>query len=263
MIFDTHAHYDDEAFDADRDALLTDLHENQGICGIANVGFHKESIGRTHELADRYDFIYEVLGFHPDETREMEAESDTILDWLRNQLDRPKVLAVGEIGLDYYWDKTEREIQKKWFRAQLELAKERHLPVVIHSREAAADTLEILKEARIPAGDLDMHCYSYSPELARIYLDMGYYLGIGGVVTFKNAKKVKEVIAEAPLEQILLETDAPYLAPVPFRGKRNDSGKIPLVIRAIAELKGISCEEVEETCLANALRFYRLPAKGA
>ena len=258
MIFDTHAHYDDTAFDSDRDELLCSLHEN-GICGIANVGFHKESIGTTHALADRYDFIYEVLGFHPDETYEMEREERSILPWLTEQLKRPKVIGLGEIGLDYYWDKTDREIQKKWFRAQLALAKELDRPVVIHSREAAQDTMEILKEAGIGPGKLDMHCYSYSLEQAKVYLEMGYYLGIGGVSTFKNAKKLKEVIAVMPPERILLETDCPYLTPAPFRGKRNDSGKLPYVIRAIAEIKGMSPEEVEEICLENALRFYRLP----
>ncbi|MBO6163738.1 MAG: TatD family hydrolase [Lachnospiraceae bacterium] len=260
MIFDTHAHYDDEAFDEDRDDLLMELHEKQNIAAIANVGFHKASIASTHALADRYPFIYEVLGFHPDETYEMEEAGDDILLWLKEQLARPKAIAVGEIGLDYYWDKTPREIQKKWFRAQLALAKDLDLPVVIHSREAAADTLQILQENQIAPGNLDMHCYSYSPEQAEIYLKMGYYLGIGGVSTFKNAKKLKEVIALAPLEQLLLETDAPYLTPTPFRGKRNDSGKIPLVISAIAQIKGISEKQVEEACYANALRFYRLEA---
>ena len=258
MIFDTHAHYDDEAFDPDRGELLTQLHRD-GICGIANVGFNRRSIETTHQLADRYPFIHEVLGFHPDETWEMEQESETILPWLAEQLSRPKVIGLGEIGLDYYWDKTDREIQKKWFRAQLALAKERNLPVVIHSREAAQDTMEILQEAGIQPGNLDMHCYSYSLEQAKIYLDMGYFLGIGGVVTFKNARKLKEVVEYMPLSRILTETDCPYLAPVPYRGKRNDSGKLPQVIAAIAEIKGLAPEAVEEACLENAKRFYRLP----
>ncbi len=256
MIFDTHAHYDDEQFDPDREELLTKLH-SEGICGIANVGFNRASILSTHRLADQYDFVWEVLGFHPDETWEMEEDAERILPWLSEQLARPKVLAVGEIGLDYYWDKTDREIQKKWFRAQMDLAKQLHLPVVIHSREAAADTMELIREGGIPEGMLDMHCYSYSPEQAKEYLKMGYFLGIGGVSTFKNAKKLKEVLELAPLEQLLLETDCPYLAPVPFRGKRNDSGKIPLVIDAIAAIKGIEPERVEEVCLENTCRFYR------
>ena len=257
-IFDTHAHYDDDAFDPDREDLLASL-PAEGICGVANVGYKKQSIEATHALADRYDYIYEVLGFHPDETWEMEAEKDEILPWLSAQLDRPKVIALGEIGLDYYWDKTEREIQKKWFRAQLSLAKEKNLPIVIHSREAAQDTLEILKEAAPAPGTLVMHCFSYSREMADIYLKMGYYLGIGGVATFQNAKKLKEVVAAAPIGQILLETDCPYLTPAPFRGKRNDSRKISLVIKAIAELKGMEEEEVAGICLENAYRFYRLP----
>ena len=255
MIFDTHAHYDDEQFDPDREELLTRL-ASEGICGIANVGYNRETIASTHRLAEKYDYIWEVLGFHPDETWEMEEDSERILPWLAEQLDRPKVLAVGEIGLDYYWDKTERPVQKKWFRAQMDLAKQLHLPVVIHSREAAADTMELIREGGIPEGMLDMHCYSYSPEQAKEYLKMGYYLGIGGVATFKNAKKLKEVIELAPLDRLLLETDCPYLAPVPFRGKRNDSGKIPRVIEAIAEIKKVAPEEVEAACLANTKQFY-------
>ena len=257
-IFETHAHYDDEAFDPDRDEVLSAL-PAAGIVKVANVGYNRRSIAATHELADRYDFIYEVLGFHPDETWEMEEDKDRILPWLSEQLDRPKAIALGEIGLDYYWDKTDRDVQKKWFRAQLDLAKEKDLPVVIHSREAAQDTLDILKEARVASGQLELHCFSYSLELAKIYLDMGYYLGIGGVVTFKNAKKLKEVVEYMPADRILLETDCPYLTPAPFRGKRNDSRRIPLVISAIAELKHMEEEEVAEICLKNAGEFYRLP----
>lgn len=258
MIFDTHAHYDDDQFDEDRHELLTGLHGN-GVCGIANVGFNKASILRTHELADQYDFMYEVLGWHPDEVWEMEQEEETILDWYREQLNRPKVLAVGEIGLDYYWDKSPRDVQKKWLRKQLEVAREIGKPVVIHSREAAQDTMDVIKECGGPDFSMDIHCYSYSLEMAKEYLKMGYYLGIGGVVTFKNARKTKEVVEYMPLDRILLETDAPYLAPVPFRGKRNDSGKIRLVIEEIARIKGLEPELVEETCLANARTFYRLP----
>ncbi len=261
MIFDTHAHYDEEQFDGDRDELLERLHR-EGIVNLVNVGYSKASIASTHALADRYDFIYEALGFHPDETWEMEQEEETILPWLREQLTRPKAVAVGEIGLDYYWDKTPREVQRKWFRRQLELARELNLPVVIHSREAAQDTMDILREMG-QGLTLDMHCYSYSLEMAKEYLNMGYYLGVGGVITFKNARKLKEVVEYMPLERILLETDCPYLAPVPFRGKRNDSGKIPLVIDAIAQIKGLEREQVEEVCLENAGRFYGIKDKSS
>ena len=262
MIFDTHAHYDDEAFEEDREELLASLNE-AGVAAIANIGYKKSSIAETHRIADSHDFVYEVLGFHPDETFEMEAECDTILAWLYGELQRDKVIGLGEIGLDYYWDKTEREIQKKWFRAQLDLAKELSLPVVIHSREAAQDTFDIIKEAGIPEGMLVMHCYSYSPEMAKEYLKMGYYLGIGGVVTFKNAKKLKETVALAPLSQLLTETDCPYLTPAPFRGKRNDSGKIPLVLDEIARIKETDREETEAVCFENALRFYRMSSRRA
>ena len=258
MIFDTHAHYDDEAFDEDREQLLGSL-AAAGIQGIANIGYKKESILMTHRLAARFDRVYEVLGFHPDETYEMEAEAETILPWLYEQLQYEKVIGLGEIGLDYYWDRTDREIQKKWFREQLHLAKELELPVVIHSREAAKDTFDMIRDAGIREGMLVMHCYSYSPEMAQEYLKMGYFLGIGGVVTFKNAKKLKETVRLAPMERLLTETDCPYLTPAPFRGKRNDSGKIPLVIDEIARIRESDRDAAEEVLYRNALRFYRLP----
>ena len=169
---------------------------------------------------------------------------------------RPKIVAVGEIGLDYYWDKEKREIQKEWFVRQLRLAKELKKPVVIHSREAAADTMEILKAEVSKEISYEMHCYSYSPEMAREYRKMGLYLGIGGVLTFKNAKKLKETVLESPMEYLLLETDCPYLAPVPNRGKRNDSGMLKYVVQELAALKGITPEEVIRITEENARRFY-------
>ena len=169
---------------------------------------------------------------------------------------RPKIVAVGEIGLDYYWDKEKREIQKEWFVRQLRLAKELKKPVVIHSREAAADTMEILKAEVSKEISYEMHCYSYSPEIAREYRKMGLYLGIGGVLTFKNAKKLKETVLESPMEYLLLETDCPYLAPVPNRGKRNDSGMLKYVVQELAALKGITPEEVIRITEENARRFY-------
>lgn len=176
---------------------------------------------------------------------------------------RPKIVAVGEIGLDYYWDKEKRELQKKWFVRQLRLARELKKPVVIHSREAAADTMEILKAEVTDEIFYEMHCYSYSPEMAREYLKMGFYLGIGGVLTFKNAKKLKEVAEEAPIEKLLLETDCPYLAPVPNRGKRNDSCNIRYVAEELAKIKGMTTEEVIRITEKNAKRFYRISEENA
>lgn len=254
MIFDSHAHYDDHAFDEDREEVLASLREH-GVGTVVNVGASLDGVRRTMELAEKYSFIYGAAGVHPDEVGELNEEN---FAWLREQCLREKTVAVGEIGLDYYWDKENHALQKEWFIRQLRLAKELKKPVIIHSREAAADTMEILKQEYDPEIPVVVHCYSYSPELAREYLKMGYYLGIGGVVTFKNAKKLKETVKEAPLKQLLLETDCPYLAPAPNRGKRNDSRNLSYVAETVGELKGVSAEEVIRITEENARRFYRL-----
>lgn len=254
MIFDTHAHYDDSAFDTDRETLLSSL-EEAGVKTVVNVGASLSGTRRTVELTEKYPFIYGAAGVHPDEVG---ALDETSFQWLKEQCLLEKIVAVGEIGLDYYWDKENHELQKKWFVRQLHLAHELQMPVIIHSREAAADTMDILKQEYRPDIPVVVHCYSYSPEMAREYIKMGYYLGIGGVLTFKNAKKLKEVVAESPMERLLLETDAPYLAPVPFRGKRNDSRKLIHVAEAIGQIKGIPAEEVIRITEENAYRFYRI-----
>lgn len=254
MIFDSHAHYDDEAFDEDRDEVLRSLAKG-GVGTVVNVAAGLEGTRRTVELTEQYPFIYGAAGVHPDGVGELNEDT---FAWLREQCRKEKIVAVGETGLDYYWDKEDREIQKQWFRRQLELARELSLPVIVHSREAAADTMEILKEAYDPKVPVVIHCYSYSPEQAREYVKMGYYLGVGGVVTFKNARKLKETVKEAPLEQLLLETDCPYLAPVPFRGRRNDSGNLVYVAEAVAQIRGITPEEVIRVTEENAQSFYRL-----
>lgn len=256
MIFDSHAHYDDSAFDEDREELLASLPE-QGVGTVVNVGASLAGCRRTVELAGKYPFIYGAVGVHPDEVGELNEES---FQWLREQFGRKKIVAVGEIGLDYYWDKEDHELQKEWFVRQLHLAGELHLPVIVHSREAAHDTMEILKKESDPEAPVVVHCYSYSVEMAREYLKMGYYLGIGGVLTFKNAKKLKEVVREAPMERLLLETDSPYLAPVPFRGKRNDSRNLTYVAEELGSLKGITAQEVVRITEENARRFYRIDA---
>ena len=254
MIFDTHAHYDDEAFDEDRDEVLTSLRE-WGVGTVVNVGASMEGSRRSVSLSEQYEFVYSAVGVHPDEVGELREED---MEWMREQLQKPKVVAVGEIGLDYYWDKEGHDLQKKWFLRQLELAKELKKPVIIHSREAAADTMELLKANYHGEMPMVMHCYSYSMEMAREYRKMGLYLGIGGVLTFKNAKKLKEVVENIPLTSIVLETDCPYMAPEPNRGKRNNSAYIRYVAEKIAELKGITYEEVVEQTEKNAREMYRL-----
>lgn len=254
MIFDTHAHYDDDRFAPDRGELLSGMNGN-GIGRIINVGASFEGCKNSLTLAQEHDFIYAALGVHPSDIADLTEES---CEWIRQHLSEPKVVAVGEIGLDYYWDK-EPEVQarqREWFRYQLQLAKESALPVSIHSREAAADTMEIMKEAAADGIPGVIHCYSYSKEQALEYIDMGYYIGVGGVVTFKNARKLKETVEAIPLECILLETDCPYMAPEPNRGKRNSSLYLTYVADAIAGLKGVTPEEVKTVTYENALRLF-------
>lgn len=254
MIFETHAHYDDKQFDKDREALLSSMPEN-GIDTIVNVGASLSSTAAGIALAQQYAYVYAAAGVHPNETGELNEEN---FCWLREQCKHPKVVAVGEIGLDYYWDKPEHDIQKKWFVRQLELAREINKPVIIHSREAAKDTYDIMKANNAAEIGGVVHCYSYSTELALEFVKMGFYIGIGGVVTFQNAKKMVEVVASVPLEHLLLETDCPYLVPVPNRGKRNSSLNLPYIAQKIAEIKGVLYNEVVEITAQNARKMYRL-----
>ena len=253
MIFDTHAHYDSEQFHEDRDELLLSMKE-QGVGTILNSGASWDSVTEVVELAQKYPFMYAAVGVHPDEVG---ALNDERFEYMRAQCQKEKVVAIGEIGLDYYWDNESHDVQKKWFIKQLELARELDLPVIIHSRDAAADTLEIMKEYGQGLRGV-IHCFSYSIELAREYVKMGYHIGIGGVVTFKNGRKLKEIAAEIPLDRILLETDCPYLAPVPFRGKRNASNYLSYVAEEIANLKGISCEEVVAQTEKNGKELFQI-----
>lgn len=254
MIFETHAHYDDERFTEDRDQLLSAMPE-KGIKRIINVGASIETTETTLALAEQYDFVYAAVGVHPSDISGLNEET---FAWLSAQAKWEKTVAVGEIGLDYYWDK-EEEVQKKqqyWFARQLELAREASLPVIIHSRDAAADTMEVMKQQNASEIPGVIHCYSYSKEMALEFIKMGYYIGVGGVVTFKNAKKLKETVAEIPLERILLETDCPYMAPEPHRGERNDSSYLPFVVQKIAELKGVTPEQVERVTEQNARALF-------
>ena len=254
MIFESHAHYDDEAFDTDREELLTSLEEH-GIGTVVNIGASLAGSEATVKLAEKYPFIYGAVGVHPSEVTELTEEG---MARLRSLCGHEKVVAVGEMGLDYHYPEPDAALQKKWFERQLDLAKEVRLPVIIHSREAAKDTLDMMRALRAEETGGVVHCFSYTKEMAREYLDMGYYFGIGGVITFKNAKKLKEAVQYIPMEKILLETDSPYLSPEPHRGERNSSQNLPYVAEAIAELKGISCEEVVEVTEKNAKKLFGL-----
>lgn len=253
MIFESHAHYDDPAFDEDREQLLAAMQENN-IGRIINVCAEAKDIDRTVDLIETYSFLYGAVGVHPDDA---DSLNEKLLEKIYSLCFHEKIVAVGEIGLDYHWDKGNHLRQKKWFCSQMEIAREVKLPFIIHSREAAEDTLRLMKDLR--AGEMSggvIHCFSYGKEIAREYLSMGLYLGIGGVLTFPNARKLKEVVAYAPLEQLLLETDAPYLAPVPHRGKRNSSLYLPYISEAIAEIKGVPYEQVVQATEENAKRLF-------
>lgn len=253
MIIDTHAHYDDGQFDTDRDELLRSMAAG-GIGLIVDAGSTLESWEKIQKLTEDYPFIYGAIGIHPDEVGTLTEEHISEMEHL---LDLDKIVAVGEIGLDYYWDNESHDIQKKWFISQLEIARKKDMPVIIHSREAAADTMDIMREYAAEMQAV-IHCYSYSVEMAKEYVKMGYYIGIGGVVTFKNAKKLKNVVEAVPLTSIVLETDCPYLAPEPFRGKRNSSLYLPYIAAKIAELKDVSVEEVIRQTEENSRKLYSL-----
>ena len=252
MIFDTHAHYDDKQFDDDREELLESMKE-QNVGTIINVGASFAGCLRSVELAEKYPFVYAAVGVHPDEVGELDEDK---IEWMRQTAKNcEKVVAIGEIGLDYHWDVEPREVQQKWFVRQMELARELGLPISVHSREAAQDTFDLICAHGEGLSGV-IHCYSYSSEMAVEYIKRGYHIGVGGVVTFKNAKKLKETVIEIPLERIVLETDCPYMAPTPHRGERNHSGYIDLVAGAVANLKGLSKEEVIAVTEENARKLF-------
>ncbi len=258
-IFDTHSHYDDEAFDQDRDELIKGL-KDKGISRLVTIGVDRETSENAMELARTYrggdcPEVYAAIGYHPENLEGWKEES---LSFLEKESEDPLVVAVGEIGLDYHWMTSPKEEQAEAFRAQIQLAKKVNLPIVVHTREAAEDTKRILWEEKGWEAGGVIHCYPYSVEMAKEYVSKGFYLGIGGVLTFKNARKLVQVVEEIPLEHLILETDCPYLTPVPFRGKRNDSGYLPYVIQRIAALKEISVEEVAEQTYLNACRMYQI-----
>lgn len=254
MIFDSHAHYNDSKFNEDRDEVLKNL-QNGNVAYVMNVADSMKSLKNVLEIAEKYPFVFASVGVHPEETGELTDEDmNTLLEYTKH----PKVKAIGEIGLDYYWDSVERDVQKKWFCRQIDLAKQVNLPIIVHDRDAHGDTIDILKSENARDVGGIVHCFSGSTEMARDVLNLGMYVGIGGTVTFKNARKIKEVAEYVPMEAIVLETDAPYLAPEPFRGKRNSSDLIKYVIEEISRIKGISKEEVEEITYKNAKRIYKI-----
>lgn len=251
MIFDTHAHYDSGAFNADRFEILDSMQENN-VGLIVNPGCDLESSKAAIELAEKYDFVYAAIGWHPEDILDKFTEEAF---WEMCALaSHPKCVAIGEIGLDYYWDATHKEEQKSLFRRQIELALKLDKPIIVHDREAHGDSMDIIREYPEIRGVF--HCYSGSAEMAQELLKRGWYLGFDGPITYKNARKSIEVLEICPLERMVIETDSPYLTPVPFRGKRNDSSKLGYVIEKIAEVRGMSEEEIERITYENGRRLF-------
>lgn len=252
MLFDTHAHLNDPAFDPDREELMAGL-AGKGIGLVMNAGCSLESSKDIIQMAERYPWLYASVGSHPDSADEVNEE---VIEEYRKLCSHEKVKAIGEIGLDYYYEDIPREIQKNAFRMQMALANELDMPVIIHEREAHDDGMRIVKE--FPKVKGVFHCYSGSAEMARQLVNMGWYIGFTGVLTFKNARKAVETAASIPLERIVLETDCPFMAPEPFRGKRNDPGYLPKMAEKLAEIRGISVEEAIAATTENAKRLYRI-----
>ncbi len=254
MLFDTHAHYDDEAFDADRDELLASM-PDRGVGLIVNPGITVETSRMAVEMAERYPHIYAAVGIHPENCEGFLPEH---MEEIRSLAQQPKVVAIGEIGLDYYWGEPPvRELQRQVMRLHMALARELGLPAIVHDREAHADSLAIVKE--YPEVKGVFHCYSGSVEMARELLKLDWMLSFTGSITFKSARKALEVIAEIPLDRIMIETDSPYLTPPPDRGRRNDSSRVRRVAEKIAEIRGLSVEEIESITWENGKRFFRIP----
>jgi TatD DNase family protein len=254
MLFDTHVHLNAEQFNEDLEEVISRAKE-AGVGKMVVVGFDRPTIERAMELVEHYDFLYASVGWHPVDAIDMTNED---LAWIEELSSHPKVVALGEMGLDYHWDKSPKDVQKEVFRKQIHLAKKVKLPIIIHNREATQDIVDILREEGAEEVGGIMHCFSGSPEIAQECVDMNFYISLGGPVTFKNAKKPKEVAQEIPLDRLLIETDCPYLAPHPNRGKRNEPAYVKLVAEQIAELKGISLEEVEKITTENANKLFNI-----
>lgn len=252
MLFDTHTHLDAPQFDADREEVIARAVE-QGVTRMINIGFNRETIPSTMKLAETYDFIYAAVGWHPQDAITMQ-EGD--LDWIAELCKHEKVVAIGEIGLDYYWDTSPKDVQHEVFRKQIGLARSLGMPISIHNRDAHEDVVRILREEKANEVGGVMHSFSGSWEIAKMCLDLGFYLSFGGPITFKNAKQPKEVLAKTPMDRLLIETDSPYLTPHPYRGKRNESAHVRLVAEMAAELKGVTFEEIAEITTRNAMERF-------
>jgi TatD DNase family protein len=254
MLTDSHTHLNAEQFKEDQDEVIQRALE-AGVTRIVNVGFNRETIPSSIELAEKYDFIYSTVGWHPVDAIDMMPGD---LEWIESLCQHEKVVAIGEIGLDYYWDKSPKDVQQRVFREQIRLARKLGMPIVIHNRDAHQDILTILKEEKAAEVGGIMHCFSGSWETAKQCLDMNFHISFGGPVTFKNAVQPKEVLAQVPLDRLLIETDAPYLTPHPFRGKRNETGYVRLVAETAAEIRGMTLEEIAAITTNNAIRLLGL-----
>lgn len=254
MLTDSHTHLNAEQFKDDQ-AEVIQRALDAGVTRIVNVGFNRETIPSSIELAEKYDFIYTTVGWHPVDAIDMMPGD---LEWIESLCKHEKVVAIGEIGLDYYWDKSPKDVQQRVFREQIRLARKLGMPIVIHNRDAHQDILHILKEEKAAEVGGIMHCFSGSWETAKQCLDMNFHISFGGPVTFKNAVQPKEVLAQVPLDRLLIETDAPYLTPHPFRGKRNETGYVRLVAETAAEIRGMTLEEIAEITTQNAIRLLGL-----
>ena len=252
MLFDTHAHLNDSAFDADREEILAGL-ADKGVAYVMNAGCNLQSSKDVIQMAEKYPWLYASVGSHPDSADEV---NEDLIAQYRTLCQHEKVKAIGEIGLDYHYEDIPRHIQKQAFRMQMALAEELNMPVIVHERDAHDDGMQIVKEFPTVTGVF--HCYSGSAEMARQLVDLGWYIGFTGVLTFKNARKAVETAASIPLDRIVLETDCPYMAPEPYRGKRNDPGYLPKMAEKLAEIRGISLEEAIAATTENAKRLYRL-----
>ncbi len=254
MLFDTHVHLNDEQYNEDVNEVI-ERAQREGVSHMVVVGFDRKTIEKAMHLVENYDFLYAAIGWHPVDAIDMKEED---LNWIEELSSHPKVVALGEMGLDYHWDKSPHEIQKEVFRKQIRLAKRVKLPIVIHNREATQDIVDILREENAQEVGGIMHCFSGSAETAKECVEMNFYISLGGPVTFKNAKKPKEVAKEIPLDRLLIETDCPYLAPHPYRGKRNEPAFVKLVAEQIAEIKEISLEQVASKTMDNAKKLFRI-----
>jgi TatD DNase family protein len=255
MLFDTHAHLNDPRFDEDREQVIERAREEFGVRYILNVGYNRETIESSLALAETHDFIFSAVGWHPHDAKDCTEED---LEWIRTLTRHPKVVALGEMGLDYYWDNSPREVQAEVFRKQIALARETGLPIIIHDRDAHEDVVRILKEEHAEEVGGVMHCFGGDLRIMEECLNLNFMIGLGGPVTFKNAKLSKEIAAHVPLDRLLVETDCPYLAPHPYRGKRNETGYVRLVAEQIAEIRGMAVEELAEVTMRNAIRLFKL-----